>query len=705
MLSADLAGPVSLTPRWGLAPTPIELPGSALCHLLALPARMAGLLPSSDARNGRSLAKAVAGLAAPHMLFLGATGLGKSTSLVHLGGNAMADGEVVVAVDTHDGEMLERLAASAHQDGRPVLHVVFGTSGGPVVDITEPPQGISAELWIEHMWSLIRYDVWGTMPDDYFGPVGEKAIRGLLRLSVISREFGLADTSRLIDPEEVAYREGVLRRAADRDVTRVITREIMPMIKGGDNASLFVAGKFAPFDSAMFREATAGSGPRVPLESALERGVSVLVHAPASTLGDIPARTLIAAVLRRVWVHLTSRDGGPRINIILDEWQRYASGVADTMLTESRKYGGRMILANQVLTQLSDGLRNTVLGNTGAIGCFRMSPQDAITMDGLFPAIRTYQLQTLPSHTIALTTFEHDEVVKGPAPFEQLLPAGPLSDQLVEMGLASDPLRRQLLGTIASGFGALLAARSAECAESGHAGALDTGGQGVDAGAAVIDLDGVGCAQASDDDADEGTLTDTLRAIAGTLFPAGMFGDDGDGDEASSTSGRTVSVQGSGDASHIPGFRDSIQRFRDALDRIEGTSGIDIGGLGVVRFQYSGRQMYIDVFPDDPGYLRIIAQVGPSVDEPRSEALLQLCAEVNKARAVKAIATKQGLLLSIEEFIGLRDQLPPLDILADTLTSALPQLSGRAEEAQKLLEGSRSERVSTTQSDTEETQQ
>jgi hypothetical protein len=318
---------------------------------------------------------------------------------------------------------------------------------------------MSQELWVENLWSLIRRDLWGSMPDEFFGPVGEKAIRALIGLAVANPEFGFADVSRLLDPDEQGYRARILA-PVDAELCRIIERQVMPMIKGGDNAALFVTGKFAPFDSPQFRAATSGDGPRIPLEEALAGGISVLGHAPAAQLGDVPARTLISGALRRAWAHLTIRDGGPRLNLILDEWQRYASDAASTMLAESRKYGARLLLANQVLTQLDPALRNTVLGNTGAVACYRMSPADAATMDGLFPSITTHRLQTLPRHTLAVTTFESDQVVAGPAPHDKLHPGAPFARQLIDLGLCPEPGREPMLARLAGALGALLAARS-----------------------------------------------------------------------------------------------------------------------------------------------------------------------------------------------------------------------------------------------------
>lgn len=271
-------------------------------------------------------------------------------------------------------------------------------------------------LWIENLWSLTRHDVWHQAPDEFFGPVGEKAIRTLLELAVRVAEFGLGDVTRFLDPADTGYRRAVLACADHPELTRSVEREIMPMINGGDNAALFVAGKFTPFTSGAFRDVTTGPGPRIPFERALDAGVSILIHAPASTLGDIPARTLIGAALRRLWLYLTRRDRGLRTTFLLDEWHRYAAGTVVTMLTESRKYGARLVLANQVLTQLDDRLRNTVLGNTGAVACYRVSPHDARALDGLFPTITIRRLQTLPRHTLAVTRFEDDHIIPGPAP-------------------------------------------------------------------------------------------------------------------------------------------------------------------------------------------------------------------------------------------------------------------------------------------------
>ncbi len=449
LLATDLAGPVSLVPEWATPALPIELPAPGLHHLLAIPGRLAPFLPHADPRDERSLAELVSALSAPHVLLLGNTGSGKSTSIVHLGAEALLAGEIVVAVDTHDGMMLNNLAAQARRAGRPALQVTFGMPGGPVLDVTEVPPGVGVALWVQNLWALIRHDLWQTMPDDYFGPVGEKSVLTLLELAVRSAEFDLSDVTRLLDPSEARYRRGILADAQAPEIARSVEREIMPMMTSRDNSAAFISGKFAPFSSGVFRGVTSGDGPRIPFEAALEKGVSILIHAPASELGEVPARTLIGAALRRLWLHLARRGGGPRVTVLLDEWQKYAAGSAITMLTESRKYGVRLVLANQVLTQLSPDLRNAVLGNTGAIACYRVSPQDAVALDGVFPSITIRRLQTLPKHTMALTRFEDDHVIPGPRPLEGQESPEDFASQLTALGLDDPRERRALLARLA----------------------------------------------------------------------------------------------------------------------------------------------------------------------------------------------------------------------------------------------------------------
>jgi hypothetical protein len=70
------------------------------------------------------------------------------------------------------------------------------------------------------------------------------------------------------------------------------------------------------------------------------------------------------------------------------------------MLSEVRKVGLLVTLANQYLSQIDPARRAAVLGNVGSQLCFRIGPDDAAIMAARFGLAlpEVSGLQTLPNH-------------------------------------------------------------------------------------------------------------------------------------------------------------------------------------------------------------------------------------------------------------------------------------------------------------------
>ena len=62
---------------------------------------------------------------------------------------------------------------------------------------------------------------------------------------------------------------------------------------------------------------------------------------------------------------------------VVDEFQNFTTKTLLSMLSELRKYGLALTLANQYLTQLPPEIQDAVLGNAGSLLCFRTSYADA----------------------------------------------------------------------------------------------------------------------------------------------------------------------------------------------------------------------------------------------------------------------------------------------------------------------------------------
>lgn len=429
LIAADTAGPRGLAridAPGREAGLPAAMPIELVTHVLATPARVGELLPQRPVIAAGNLFERVEASPVPHILVTGATGQGKSTTLAHIADRTLRAGQPVVVFDIHTGEQTDRAADSAQRHGRPYLYARFGA---PAFDadtqagfrFQDPPDGVTAEAHIETLVSTLRDAAYEEkIPWEHMGTVGTKAARANWALCVYDplRQYLPGDVSRLQDPRETSFRGEVLQRIGSTKLTRIVEREIMPMVSktDADNAAVWLSSKFDAFDQPLFRTLASAQQDRLAVDEAIARGHSLLIHAPAAQLGEQGARLLISMIVQRVYDAIIRLRAGHRYTLFLDEWQKYCSSRIRIMLTEGRKHGMRVVAANQHLSQLDPETRDAILSNTGAILCYRIGPSDARLLDGVFPAITTHRMQTLPRHTMAVTTFDDDFICPAPAP-------------------------------------------------------------------------------------------------------------------------------------------------------------------------------------------------------------------------------------------------------------------------------------------------
>ena len=70
------------------------------------------------------------------------------------------------------------------------------------------------------------------------------------------------------------------------------------------------------------------------------------------------------------------RDRRP-FYLYVDEFQNFATDSFATILSEARKYGLNLTVANQYISQMSNTVRDAVFGNVGTMISFRVSADDA----------------------------------------------------------------------------------------------------------------------------------------------------------------------------------------------------------------------------------------------------------------------------------------------------------------------------------------
>jgi TraM recognition site of TraD and TraG len=107
-------------------------------------------------------------------------------------------------------------------------------------------------------------------------------------------------------------------------------------------------------------------------------------------VGEDNAAILGAMMVTKVQLAAMSRADIPLIEdrrpfyMYVDEFQNFATDSFATILSEARKYGLCLTVANQYISQMEETVRDAVFGNVGSIIAYRISPDDATFMQKYF---------------------------------------------------------------------------------------------------------------------------------------------------------------------------------------------------------------------------------------------------------------------------------------------------------------------------------
>lgn len=115
----------------------------------------------------------------------------------------------------------------------------------------------------------------------------------------------------------------------------------------------------------------------------MDEGKILIVNLSKGLIGEDNASILGAFLVTKIQLAAMSRSDIPKIEdrrpfyLYVDEFQNFATDSFATILSEARKYGLNLTVANQYISQMSDTVRDAVFGNVGTMICFRVSADDA----------------------------------------------------------------------------------------------------------------------------------------------------------------------------------------------------------------------------------------------------------------------------------------------------------------------------------------
>jgi len=115
----------------------------------------------------------------------------------------------------------------------------------------------------------------------------------------------------------------------------------------------------------------------------MDEGKILIVNLSKGLIGEDNAGILGAFLVTKIQLAAMSRADIPNIEdrrpfyLYVDEFQNFATESFATILSEARKYGLNLTVANQYISQMQEPVRDAVFGNVGTMISFRVSADDA----------------------------------------------------------------------------------------------------------------------------------------------------------------------------------------------------------------------------------------------------------------------------------------------------------------------------------------
>lgn len=138
----------------------------------------------------------------------------------------------------------------------------------------------------------------------------------------------------------------------------------------------------------------------IDLRKVMDEGKILIVNLSRGQVGEDNAAILGALMVTKIQLAAMGRANVPKeqrrpFYLYVDEFQNFATDSFAVILSEARKYGLNLTVANQYVAQMPDTVKDAVFGNVGSMITFRVGADDARYLARYFAP-----------------TFEEDDLVK-----------------------------------------------------------------------------------------------------------------------------------------------------------------------------------------------------------------------------------------------------------------------------------------------------
>ncbi len=311
-----------------------------------------------------------------HRIVFGASGAGKTTYLARLSADRAAGPGGVLVIDLH-GDLAPAVVARLDPGALPRV-VAIDAADAPVPGIAAlRPADPGDDRAAAHLVAALKR----LSPDGseiHWGFRLERIFDSFVRL-VLEQGGSLVDLYGLLtDPD----RRDAARLATRRPDLARFLEELGPVMKRQPDFLWSAATRLAKVVlSRPLTELLAPADGGLPVEELLRSGRSVLVRLPFATLGPEASAFAATLVVARTYLGLAAlgpdREPSVGVLVVLDEAHAFSPRLLTELLTESRKFGLRVLLATQYPERFAPELAHAVAGALTDVVTFRVPRRSA----------------------------------------------------------------------------------------------------------------------------------------------------------------------------------------------------------------------------------------------------------------------------------------------------------------------------------------
>jgi hypothetical protein len=215
--------------------------------------------------------------------------------------------------------------------------------------------------------------------------------------------------SSFLDVQQVfidqAFADEKLKYVTNRTVLDFWNKEMAQTSDSAKGEMLgWFASKFGAFlGNEMMRNIIGQTKSGFNLREIMDNRKILIVNLSKGLTGELNSQLLGMVFVMKFQAAAMGRASAPEdqredFTLYVDEFQNFATDSFATILSEARKYRLNLVLANQFMTQLTDNIREAILGNIGTVISGRLGITDAEILQKKFmPTFDAEDLTKLPN--------------------------------------------------------------------------------------------------------------------------------------------------------------------------------------------------------------------------------------------------------------------------------------------------------------------